>query len=67
MGMQSFKKLSDFLIDEKVPLHEKDLVPLVLNGNGELIWVAGLRQDDRYKVTAATKKVAIFQLQSKNQ
>lgn len=62
LGMKQFKKLSDFLIDEKVPLPKKEKVPLLLNGNGEMIWVAGLRQDNRYKVSTTTKKVAIFEL-----
>ncbi|MFN0255464.1 tRNA lysidine(34) synthetase TilS [Pedobacter ureilyticus] len=62
LGMKSFKKLSDFLVDEKVPLPQKDKVPLLINGNGEFIWVAGMRQDERYKVSATTKKVAIFEL-----
>lgn len=62
LGMRNYKKLSDFLIDNKVPLPEKDKIPLLVNGNGEIIWVAGLRQDNRYKVTATTKKVTIFEL-----
>lgn len=62
LGMNSFKKLSDFLIDSKVPIPQKDTIPILINGNGEIIWVAGLRQDNRYKVTQTTKKVAIFEL-----
>ncbi|RYF22266.1 MAG: tRNA lysidine(34) synthetase TilS [Flavobacteriales bacterium] len=62
LGMKSFKKLSDFFIDEKIPLPQKDKVPLLINGNGEVVWVAGMRQDERYKVTVTTKKVAIFEL-----
>lgn len=66
MGMKTFKKLSDFFIDEKIPLSGKDHIPILINGNGEIIWIAGMRQDNRYKVTAATKKVAIFELRSSN-
>lgn len=62
LGMKGFKKLSDFLIDSKIPLPQKEKIPLLINGNGEIIWVAGLRQDNRYKVNATTKKVAIFEL-----
>lgn len=62
LGMQNFKKLSDFFIDQKIPLPQKDKIPLIVNGNGEIIWVAGLRTDNRYKVNATTKKVAIFEL-----
>lgn len=62
LGMKNFKKLSDFLINCKIPLPQKDKIPLVVNGNGDIIWVAGLRQDNRYKVNVTTKKVAIFEL-----
>jgi tRNA(Ile)-lysidine synthase len=61
IGMRNFKKMSDFFIDQKVPLPEKENIPIVINGNGEIVWVAGLRQDNRYKVTGSTKKVAIFE------
>ena len=64
IGMKKFKKLSNFLIDEKVPLPRKAEVPVLINGNGDLIWIGGLRQDNRYKVTATTKKVAIFELKN---
>ena len=62
LGMRSLKKISDYFIDEKVPLHLKNSVPILVNGNGEIIWIAGMRQDNRYKLTKATKKVAIFEL-----
>lgn len=61
LGMRSLKKVSDFFIDEKVPLHLKGITPILINGNGEIIWIAGMRQDNRYKLTTATKKVAIFE------
>jgi len=34
----------------------------LVNGNDEIIWIGGYRPDDRYKVTAKTKKVTIFEL-----
>jgi len=61
LGMNKYKKLSDFFIDQKIPLPQKELVPILVNGNGEIIWIVGLRQDNRYKVTATTKKVVIFE------
>jgi len=61
LGMKNYKKLSDFFIDEKVPLPQKEDIPVLVNGNGDIIWLAGFRQDNRYKVTATTKKVAIFE------
>lgn len=62
LGMRKAKKISDFFIDQKVPLHEKEAIPLLVNGNGDIIWVGGYRPDDRYKVSDNTKKVTIFEL-----
>ncbi|GAC1305361.1 MAG: tRNA lysidine(34) synthetase TilS [Mucilaginibacter sp.] len=62
LGMKTRKKLSDFFIDQKVPLHQKNGIPVLVNGNGDIIWIGGYRPDDRYKVTVNTKKVTIFEL-----
>lgn len=62
LGMKSRKKLSDFFIGQKIPLHNKDDVPVLVNGGGDVVWIAGYRPDDRYKVTDKTKKVIIFEL-----
>ena len=62
LGMRHLKKVSDFFIDAKVPVHLKHTTPILVNGNGQIIWIAGMRQDNRYKLTATTEKVAIFEL-----
>jgi len=62
LGMKGNKKISDFFIGQKVPLHQKNQIPLLINGNGEVIWVGGYRPDERYKVSKETKKVTIFEL-----
>jgi len=62
LGMRKAKKISDFFIDQKVPLHGKEAIPLLVNGNGDIIWIGGFRPDDRYKVSDNTKKVTIFEL-----
>ncbi|MCC8411131.1 tRNA lysidine(34) synthetase TilS [Mucilaginibacter sp. UR6-1] len=62
LGMKTRKKLSDFFINLKIPLHKKQQIPLLINGNGDIMWVAGHRPDERYKVSHNTKKVTIFEL-----
>ncbi|EHQ25738.1 tRNA lysidine(34) synthetase TilS [Mucilaginibacter paludis] len=66
MGMKGKKKLSDFFVNEKIPLHQKDQIPILINGNGEVIWIAGHRPDERYKVSEHTEKVIIFELYKLN-
>lgn len=60
LGMKSKKKLSDFMIDEKIPVNLKSRVVL-LESRGEIVWVAGYRVDDRFKVTSKTAQVFIIE------
>lgn len=57
LGMKKFKKISDFLIDLKVPVIAKREVKVLCDASGEVIWVMGYRVDDRFKVSPATKEV----------
>lgn len=49
-----FKKLKDFFIDEKIPIEIRDTVPLLVDSKDRILWVAGYRADDRFKITAKT-------------
>ncbi len=55
-GMKRKKKVSDFLIDEKVSLPEKNK-QFVLLSNSEIVWVIGRRIDNRFAVKESTKKI----------
>jgi len=50
-GMKGFKLVSDLLKDEKLDSFEKENIKSLVNGNKDIIWVMGLRSDERYKVT----------------
>lgn len=54
-GMQGSKKVKDFLIDSKVPRHERDHVPILVSGE-EIVWVVGHRTSERFKVGGETKR-----------
>lgn len=55
-GSHGSKKLKDFFIDLKIPLEERYRIPVLVSKN-IIVWVAGLRIDDRFKVTEETKKI----------
>lgn len=63
LGMTGRKKVSDFLVDNKVNLFDKEKVEVLLNGNGDIMWIIGMRLDNRYKVDEKTKKVCKFVIQ----
>ncbi|MDR2286067.1 MAG: tRNA lysidine(34) synthetase TilS [Prevotellaceae bacterium] len=56
LGMKGQKKLSDFFIDIKLPVISKKRQQVLVSGEN-IIWVAGLRPDDRFKVTKSTRKI----------
>lgn len=56
LGMKNLKKVSDFLTDEKVPSSERKN-QLVLLSRNQIIWIVGLRIDDRFKLNSKTKKI----------
>jgi tRNA(Ile)-lysidine synthase len=57
LGMRGKQKVSDLLVNLKVPANLKDRVLVLVNSNGSLVWVVGQRLDDRFKVTAETTEV----------
>lgn len=56
IGMKGTKKISDFLSDEKTSSIDKKNKLVLLNDN-KIVWVIGLRIDERFKVTSDTKKI----------
>ena len=58
-GMNSKKKLSDFLIDHKIPLNLKENIK-VLVSEDTIVWVIGMRIDNRFRVSEHTTKILQF-------
>ncbi len=56
LGMNQSKKISDFFIDLKIPIFEKDKIPLLCHGE-EIIWVVGYRISNLFKVDKNTSKI----------
>ena len=56
LGMKNSKKLSDFLTEQKVRSLEKK-EQIVLTNAEKIVWIVGIRIDERYKISAKTKKV----------
>jgi len=61
LGMKGSKKLQDLFVDEKIPAERRDSIPIIESG-GRIIWVAGVRLDERAKVTKNTEKVVKLEL-----
>jgi tRNA(Ile)-lysidine synthase len=61
LGMSGKKLISDYFIDEKIPLPLKEKTYLLLSGR-DIVWIIGHRLDDRFKITNHTEHVTLFRL-----
>lgn len=61
LGMTNKKKVSDFLVDNKISRAAKEKIMVLASGE-DIIWIAGLRIDNNYKVTGSTTRVLIISL-----
>ena len=59
LGMKNMKKLSDFFINNKLSIIEKEQCWVLVSGE-QIVWIAGMRIDDRFKITDKTTEVVKF-------
>jgi tRNA(Ile)-lysidine synthase len=56
LGMKGKKKVSKFFKDEKLDMIAKEKQWLLCSGN-DIVWVVGMRADERFKVTDTTNTI----------
>ena len=68
LGMKGrSKKLSDILGEERVPVSERASVPVVrTTPGGSVVWVAGIRPDDRFQCSSSTKVLVRLDIRTVN-
>ncbi|MGE0463323.1 MAG: tRNA lysidine(34) synthetase TilS [Vicinamibacterales bacterium] len=62
LGLGGHKKVQDVFVDRKVPRGERGLVPIVLDGEGRIAWVAGHVVGEAFRVTPRSAAVVVLTL-----
>ena len=62
LGMKGIKKLKDFFIDEKIPRNKREKIPIIVDGNNIIVWIASLRMNEDFKITGNTKVIGRIKL-----
>lgn len=61
-GFSGMKKVSKFFKDEKLSKFQKEQAWILVNGDGRIIWLVGLRADDRFKLTNNNQQTYLITL-----
>jgi len=64
-GMKGSKKLSDIMIDKKIPLYKRDRIPIFEDKKG-IIWVPGVAADEKTRILENTKQITRIKLTKHN-
>lgn len=64
LGMKQRKKLSDYFIDNKYSVFDKENI-FVLESAGKIVWIIGERIDDRFRITDSTKEGLLIKSKKK--
>ena len=57
LGSKGSKKVAKLMIDQKIPSHARNSLPLILNQLGEILWIPGFPPSEKYKVDHHSTKV----------
>ncbi|SDO93741.1 tRNA(Ile)-lysidine synthase [Paenibacillus sp. yr247] len=61
-GLNGSKKVKDMFIDAKMPLSRRDVIPLLVDASGKILWIAGFRRSKHALVGPDTERVLHMKL-----
>jgi tRNA(Ile)-lysidine synthase len=61
LGMTGHKKLKSYFIDEKVSREQRNSIPILTTGMGDIIWVYGKRIAENFRVTHTTRNILFIE------
>jgi tRNA(Ile)-lysidine synthase len=59
--MHGFKKISDFFVDQKLSIPEKEQTWILYSGD-KVAWIIGHRIDNRFRITGETSEILVVRL-----
>ncbi len=62
LGMTNIKKVSDFFVDNKFSIHDKENTWILTSGD-KIVWIMGHRIDERFKITEESTRMLVMELQ----
>jgi tRNA(Ile)-lysidine synthase len=57
LGLKHRKKLQDCFVDRKIPQNKRNRLPVIINTDGEILWVPGLLPAETSRITTESKSL----------
>lgn len=57
IGMKGTKKLKKLLSEASIPLEERDRIPIIVDSEGDIIWVAGVKLSEKAKIEKDSRNI----------
>ncbi len=51
------RSVQDELVNQKIPREDRDRLPVIVSGTGEVLWIPGVRGSEGFRVTGETKRI----------
>jgi len=64
LGVGGRKKLQDFFVDRKIARNRRDAVPIVVDQDDRIVWVAGHEIDEAFRVTDRSQPVLLLKFKA---
>jgi len=65
LKMLGEKKVKEYFMDNKIPKSHRDLIPILVDSENKIIWIVGMRMDDRVKISSTSKKILYIKMNIK--
>ena len=63
MGLNGSKKVKDILMDDKIPPSIRAQIPMIVDGNNQLVWIPGIRRSIHAPVNQHTTSILHMSLE----
>jgi len=65
LGGSGRKKVQDLLVDMKMPRADRDRVAVVVDANGQLVWVVGVTPADEFRVRTTGAEMVVLRVEGR--
>ncbi|MFO8062715.1 MAG: tRNA lysidine(34) synthetase TilS [bacterium] len=59
-GLDGTVKISRYLMNRKIPAVRRSSIPLIVNEKDEILWIAGYRRTDKYRINSQKEILEIY-------